>query len=110
MSRLVIDHDPLSGETVYFDYEENTGRTVITQEQDVSRQLVMAHEMSVDGEYTKNGIKRDWWHYAHVPNGIIIEMKQKYGVDFFDDNDWPRVLKLLNTEYKAFKATDKHHA
>jgi hypothetical protein len=49
------------------------------------------------------------WHYARVPNAIILEMKQKHGVDFFDRNDSKRMFALLNTEYSRFKTTEKKH-
>ena len=56
----------------------------ITHEQDVSRHLDLAHEMAVDQNYTANGMKRDMWHYAHVPNTTVLKMLQEDGVDLFN--------------------------
>ena len=109
MTKLVLDHDPLTGETVYFSFNDHDDQVTITHEQDVTRHLALAHEMANDDQLTKDGIKHDMWKYAHVPNTVIVEMKQKHGVDFFDRNDAPKVFDLLNTEYKAFKTTTKNH-
>jgi hypothetical protein len=107
--RRILDVDPLSRTTVYWDYDAAQQRTTITHEQDVQPVLDLAHGLAMDENRTKKGIKGDMWHYAKVPAVVIMEMKDKHGVDFFDKNDWPKVFKLLNTEYKQFKTTQKHH-
>lgn len=108
MSR-VLDFNPLSGESVMFDYDAHTDQMILTHQQDVRRELAFAHNKAVDDSATKRGIKNDLWHYARVPNIVILEMKQKHGVDFFDRNHKKRVFELLNTEYAYCKTTDKHH-
>lgn len=110
MSKLILDHNPLTGESVYFSFNDHDNQVVITHEQDVTQHLRAASEMAADTQLTKDGISHDMWHYAHVPNNIIVEMKQKHGVDFFDRNDAPKVFKLLNTEYARFKTTAGHHS
>lgn len=108
MSR-VLDFNPLTGERVLFDYDAHQDRMVLTHQQDVRRELAFAHNKAVDDSATQRGIKNDLWHYARVPNIVILEMKQKHGVDFFDRNHKKRVFELLNTEYKWCKTTDKNH-
>lgn len=109
MSR-VLDFNPLTGERVLFDYDAHEDRMVLTHQQDVRRELAFSHAKSVDDNATKRGIKNDLWHYARVPNIVIMEMKNKHGVDFFDKNHKKRVFELLNTEYAYCKTTDKKHA
>lgn len=109
MTRLVLDHNPLSKETVFFDFDNHTNEVRITHEQDVSTFLDRAHELSSDGERTRKGIKNDFWHYAHVPNVVIMDMAQKHGVDFFDRAQSAKVFRLLNTEYKRTKVTNLTH-
>jgi len=109
MTKRLLDYNPLSGEKVWFEYGQHNDQMTITHEQDVSGILDYAHHKATNLDYTKKGIKEDWWHYAKVPNSIILEMKQKHGVDFFNQNDARRVFKLLNTEYKRFKTTEKQH-
>lgn len=107
MKRL-LDFNPITGEKVWFDYDANDQMT-ITHEQDVTGALEYAHARNTDSNYSKKGIKNDMWHYARVPNSVILEMKQKHGVDFFNKNHAKRMFELLNTEYKQFKTTEKTH-
>ena len=107
--KLLLDHNPITGEKVFFGTDPATDKIVITHEQDVSEHLKRAHAQYVDDDFTKKGMKSDFWKYASIPNIIIMEMKQKHGVDINKKEHWPRVFKLLNTEYSRFKTTDKFH-
>lgn len=109
MTKRLLDHNPLTGERVWFQYEQSTDQMTISHEQDVDSALDVAHALATDDLYSADGMKKDLWHYAKVPNSIILEMKQKHGVDFFDKNDAKRMFKLLNTEYARFKTTTKTH-
>lgn len=106
--RRVLDYNPLTGETLYFDYTADD-KMILTHEQDVTNILRYTQEAQNDDDKTKRGWKKDWWKYATVPNTVIVEMKQKHGVDFFDENDSKKVFRLLDTEYKRFKTTTKRH-
>lgn len=108
MKRL-LDVDPISGQEVWWEYDGHEKRATITHTENVQPALDLAHGLAMDENRTKKGIKGDMWHYAKVPATVILEMKQKHGVDFFDKNDWPRVFRLLNTEYSRFKTTQKNH-
>lgn len=108
MTRRLLDYNPATGETCWYDYSHHEDKMVITHSQDVEGILDFAHGKALSNA-TAKGIKNDMWHYARVPNSIILEMKQKHGVDFFDKNDAKRMFHLLNTEYKRFKTTDKKH-
>ena len=109
MAKLVLDHDPLSGQTVYFGFDEHTQQVTITHEQDVQANLDYAHELAIDEDRTKLGMRKDIWHYAHLPSSVIVEMKQKHGVDVFNQQDRKKMFRLLNTEYKRLKTTHKTH-
>lgn len=105
----MLSFDPLTGERVWFQYIEHDDTMVITHEQDAEPVVKIAHELAVDGDYSKQGIKRDLWHYAKVLNTDIMRMKVEDGVDFFDKNDEKRVFYLLNTKYKHCKTTAGYH-
>lgn len=109
MTRRLLDINPLTGEKVWFNYTHHDDSMAITHEQDVQPALDVAHFLATDGDYSREGMKNDLWHYAKVPNTVILDMKQKHGVDFFDRNHAKRVFELLNTEYKRFKTTDRVH-
>ncbi len=109
MTRRLLDFNPLTGEECWFQYDAHTDQAVMTHEQDVSRVLDYSHARMVDDDYTKKGIRDDMWHYAHVPNIVILDMKQRFGVDFYDRNHKGRVIDLINSEYPYCKTTSKVH-
>lgn len=109
MARHLLDYNPATGEECWFDWtaDENI---VMTHTQPVDEILRQAHYWATKPEKTEHGMDHDLWHYARIPNVVIMEMKQKHGVDFFDENDSAKVLHLINTEYSQFKTTHKNHA
>lgn len=110
MSKRVLDHDPLTGETVYWDYRDGDSLT-ITHSQDVESILGSVSALRNDDDYSKAGIKHDNWHYARIPNVVMLEMKQKYGIDMMGKHiDWPAVTRCIDAHYPYLKATTKRHA
>lgn len=71
-----------------------------------------SRELAQDDQYTRDGIKRGMWHYAHVP--IVVQMRwlSEYGM-----KDWPMrpgneklLFRLLNSpEWSYLKTTGKIH-
>ena len=108
-TKRILDYNPLTGERVVFQYDHHADQMTITHEQDVSSILKDAHERAISTDYTRKGMKDELLHYARVPNSVILEMKQKHGVDFFDRSQSRKMFALLNTEYKQFKTTEKTH-
>ena len=107
MARMLLGHDPITGISTWFDYEESTDRMILSDEQDVTPILEQARAMRNDGDYSRRGIKEDMWHYARIPLSILQEIKDKYGVDMRGANpDWPSFFAIINRDYPAFKATD----
>lgn len=111
MTRRLLDYDPLTGISTYFQFEAATDVMHITTEQDVAPILKAAEMRRHDADYSSQGIKDDWWHYARLPTTVIMEMKTKHGIDMMAPNtDWKSALKILNREYPYFKTTEKTHA
>lgn len=108
MTRRILDYDPISGLTTYFDYTSDD-KMVITYSQDVERHVDYAHHKATDSDYTRQGIKNDMWHYARVSVGDQYRMLIEDGVDFSDPTKKKEVFRLLNTKYKHCKTTTKHH-
>ena len=106
---FIADYNPLTGERCVI--KSDGEKLHITNEQDVNPILESATLLRNDEDYSKAGIKNDQWHYARVPNGVMLEMKQKYGVDMFAAKpDWPAIFKCINTHYPWLKTTTKTHA
>ena len=101
--------DQSEGVTEYFHYDDMTDTSFIETVQDVEPHIEMAKAIRNNQEITKQGIKDGWWHIGHLPDVIILKMKEEDGVDVFDRNHWPKVGQLLNDKYSAFKLTDGKH-
>lgn len=110
MTRRVLDYDPLSRSTTYFEYDAQD-QMHITTVQDVNHVLDGAAARRNDDDYSRDGIKNDMWHYARIPDAVALEMLTKHGVNIMAPRvDWKAVLKCINTHYPALKTTTKHHA
>ena len=109
MQRL-LDVNPLTGEWITFDYNHAEDTFTIGHHQDTTPIIEENKKAILEIDHHKFQAKNEWAHYAKVPNIVILEWKQKYGVDFFNRDDWPRVMKLINSrEYADLKRTTYKH-
>jgi len=109
MARQLLDYDPTTGVSCYFDWDAQEQARVI-HTQDTAAAIDRAKERANKTAITDDGIKNDMWHYAHVPVLIQMEMLSKHGVDFNDPNQRAAVFHLINTEYPHCKTTHKNHS
>lgn len=110
MSRELFSRDPMTGMTVWFDYNELTDEVTLEYEQDVEPILETNKAMQNSSEYTSAGIKSDMWHYAQIPIGVQMKWLIEDGIDIYDDNAWPQIYRKLNDpEYRYLKTTAKYH-
>jgi hypothetical protein len=106
MSKRVVDYDPFTGVTTYFDYDFATDKTTVGMEQDVTLVLEWNKALQNDDDYSKKGIKNEWWHMCKIPNIVIERWKNEKGIDVWNRDHWGAVKKLLNDpDYKWLKAT-----
>ena len=110
MKRLV-DYDPINGITTYTDYNSVDDSLKIGYEfDDVSPVLDFNKAKQNDEQYTRDGIKNDWWHYAHIPMSLILKWQVEEGINVFDKNDTKKVLQKVNSpEYRYLKTTTLMH-
>ena len=107
MKRL-IDYDPYTKTKTYHDYDHSSGKTVIETSQDVSQFLKRNKALQNEASYRQSGFKNDYMHFATVPNAVIMEWKEKYNLDVFNDEDMPKIEKLLQSnEYKYLRTVDR---
>lgn len=109
--RRLLDYDPITGVSCFVEFDVN-GDMHIDHHQDYSATVAVAeHNKALRNEedYTKKGIKSDYWHYASIPNIWVMKWKQELGVDLYNRDHMKKVMKLLNTEYQWMKTTDKVH-
>ena len=102
-----FDYDPLTGLTEYFE-ETPDGICHIHTYQDVEPHLDRAarlrNEGGPDDVWKRDGVTM----YANLPLTIVGDM-MKRGINVFDPNDLPKVIKEVNSTYSRFKTTYKHH-
>lgn len=101
--------DKTGDTSTYMAMDESSGNITIQTVQDVKPFLERMKQMRLNADYSKKGIKEEWWHYASVTNVVIMELRNK-GIDFFNPDDMKKALKEINTNYPYLKATDKIHA
>ena len=82
------------------------GRNVVKYEQDVSAAFDENARLRATDRW-KVGVKEGLAHAASVPDVVIIDMLQRFGVNFYDKDQRQQVLKLIETEYPYCKTTDK---
>ena len=102
-----FDFDPITGVVEYYE-ETPDGKFHIHSRQDVEplkdAALRMRNEGGPDDAWKKTGHTM----YASLPMVIVHDMLKR-GINVFDQNDMPRVIQEINTNYSAFKTTYKHH-
>jgi hypothetical protein len=110
--KRLFDHDPKTGVTEIFHYDEITKDVHIETLQDTSPLVDQNKSLQNDDDYSKNGIKNDMWHYASIP--IVVQLKwiSQYGShnDPMKKGNEKLLFRLLNSpEWRYLKATNKIH-
>lgn len=87
--------DIVDGMETYLGFDESDGkaylRTAIDVEPIIERNKALQNSDGAGWSPT-----REWKHVAEVPLGVVLQWKQDLGVDVFDKNHMPRVIRLLN--------------
>lgn len=108
MLRKLLDHNPLTGESVVF--EADGAKVTLTHEQNVESILDANKRLANDQSASRKGIKNEMWHYATIPNVVALKWKLELGVDIFDPSHRKAMFRLLNQpEYAYLKTTTLKH-
>lgn len=106
----LFERNPDTGLDTYWAYDDLTDTFILEYRQDVQSVLEVNKTLANATEYTQQGIKDEMWHYAQVPNSIIMKWLIEDDIDFYSEEDWPRVLAKLNDpDYRFLKTTHKVH-
>lgn len=97
MSKRLFDYDPLTNTTQWFHYDPETRTSTIETVQDVEPYINYARELQNDPEYSKQGMKDEFWHVARIPNTIIEKWMVEDGIDVFNKDHWKKVKQKLNS-------------
>jgi hypothetical protein len=105
-----VDYDPISGIETRFTYDHTSDQFTISHHQDTTAIQESNRLAQLDVESHRKQAKNDWSLYARVPNIVILEWRQKYGVDFYNQDHWPQVMRLINSpDYRDVKRTTYFH-
>lgn len=74
-------YDPLTGVTTTVGTEDD--KLVLKYDGDISTSLDYTAELRNDPEYSKRGIKKDFWHTIHIPVVACLKMKMEDGFDVY---------------------------
>lgn len=108
MTRKFLDYNPNTGLLTSTSFED--GKNIVKYEQDC--QPFWDENARFRANSSENWAKQmkgeeKMVHAAFIPDVVILDMKSRFGVNFYDKADGKRVLKLLETEYSKCKVTDK---
>lgn len=110
MEKRLLDHDPLTGITEWFHYDN--GDVHIETVQDTDPILEANKTQQNDEDLTKQGMKEGMWRYASIPVVVQVRWLNEYG-----SKNWPLrpgneklLFSLLNKpEWRYLKTTQKIH-
>jgi len=94
MKRL-IDVNPMSGTKTFHEYDHLTKVTTISTESDVSPILEINKRQYNDTDLKTKGIKKGMWKVASIPNDVIEKWMIEDGINVFDKNHQPAVMRKL---------------
>lgn len=109
--KRILGHDSVTGVTEWFEYDPVTDNTTIWSEQpdaDIKVFLDQVTKQRNDADFTKRGIKNDWWKYASLPPIVIMELRNK-GIDVFNPDHTKALIREINANYPSLKTTEKWH-
>lgn len=108
MKRL-LDYDPFTGIKTYHEYDHSVRKFYIHEEQDVESILNKNKELANNSSYKQAGIKQDHYHFATIPNIMVMKLKNEHNLDIFDKDDLVKIEKLLNFDpsFKYLKTVNR---
>ncbi len=105
MSKKVLTNE--AGIITTHEYDPVEDKTHVAQYQDAQPILDYTQALANMPEYKRAGIKQEWYHFATVPNNVIIELKEKHGLDIFNNDDLDKIEGVLTRHYKKLLTVDK---
>jgi hypothetical protein len=110
MDKRLLEVDPVTGLMTWHSYDSQTDETIISYTADSKPVLELNKAMAKDDDFTKQGIKREFWKYAEIPVEVQLDWLINKGIDVFNKDHTKKVFELVNDpEYQHLKTTSKYH-
>ena len=72
-------YDPHTGTWTTIGSQDD--KLIVRSDQDVESSLDHTSRLRNSTEYSAEGIKKSWFHAAHIPNVVVLKMKMEDGFD-----------------------------
>lgn len=109
MDKKLLDYNNITGLQTWYSIDSD-GTEQIEYVGDAEPVLEFNKALQNNNEATKNGIKQGFWHYASIPAGLQMKWLVEEGIDVYNKDHMPRVLKKLqDPEFRYLKTTTKVH-
>lgn len=110
MTRRLLNFDPLTKLSTWHEYDAQTDITTIIIDGDSQPFIEQNKARANDKDYSRKGIKGEFWHYASIPPAVQVKWLIEEGIDVYKKSDLQRVSKKLeDPAWKHLKTTTKHH-
>lgn len=90
-----------------YDFDHDSDEAIVTIKQDSQPVLDLAKDERNSGLNDRVG---DFNKYAIIPAAIEVEIRRKWGIDMYDQNQTKELLKVINEHYPHLKTTNLTHA
>lgn len=108
MAKRLLDYDPLTRTKTWHEYDHQSGKTHIQTEQDVSGYLKRNKALQSSGYDQAQSKRTGWKRIASIPNTVIMQIKKEHNIDVFNQDDLPKLEKLLQSnEFKYLRTVDR---
>ena len=110
MRKELIAYDELNGISQYHHYDPATDTSIFESVGDAGPVLELNRVMANDRDFTKKGIKEEFWLYARIPTIFQFKLLVEKGIDVYKKSDGHRLSKVLeDPEYRHLKTTTLRH-
>lgn len=110
MEKRLLFTDPITGLMTWHEYDALTDETHISYSADSKPVIERNKAVQNDTEYSKKGIKQEFWKYAEIPVEVQLDWLINKGVDIANRDHAKKMFQLLNDpEYRYLKTTSGYH-
>ena len=110
MSKRLLSTDPVTGLMTWHEYDAATDETTISYSADSTSILERNKALQNDTDFSKKGIKQEFWKYAEIPVEVQLDWLINKGVDIANRDHAKKMFELVNSpEYKYLKTTAGYH-
>ena len=110
MEKRLLSTDPTTGLMTWHSYDPLTDEMTISYSADSKPILERNKALQKSDDFSKQGIKQEFWKYAEIPVEVQLDWLLNKGIDVYNEDHKKKVFALVNDpEYKHLKTTSGYH-